>query len=71
MSESMTYVARVSCGCLKAVVVDVPSMRREAANLMSAVLPLKDRGEIVERVTTESVRTMEWECEEHRKKVQP
>ena len=68
MLESMTYIARASCGCLKAAVVDVPSMRREAANLMSAAIR---RGEIVERVTTESVRTMEWECEEHRKKVQP
>lgn len=66
MSETYSYIARASCGCLRAAVVDAPTMRREAANLMSAAIR---RGETVERVTSESVRQMEWTCEEHRKTV--
>ncbi len=65
MSESMTYVARAACGCLKMAMVDNPERKRDTANAVAQAIRL---GETVERIPTAQVREMDWTCEAHKKK---
>lgn len=60
---SYSYVSRQPCGCLGVAVVDNPEHRRDVAKEVAKAIRC---GEIVERVATDSVRTMGWWCPKHR-----
>ena len=62
-SESMSYIAKKPCGCLSMAIVDNPDHKKDVAKEISKAVRL---GETVERVTTETVRTMDWKCPEHK-----
>jgi len=64
-SESMSYIAKKPCGCLSMAIVDNPDHKRDTAREISKAVRL---GETIERVPTETVRTMDWECPEHKHK---
>jgi hypothetical protein len=64
--QSMSYISKKPCGCLAMAIVDNPEHKKDVAREIAKAIRA---GETVERVTTESVRTMEWECPEHRKTV--
>lgn len=61
---SMSYISRKSCGCLAMAVVDNPEHKRDVAREVGKAVRL---GETVERVTSESVRIMEWVCPQHKR----
>lgn len=61
--ESMSYISRRPCGCLSMAVVDNPEHKRDVAKEVAKAIRL---GETVERVTSESVRKMDWWCPKHR-----
>jgi len=69
MSEtSMSYISRKPCGCLSMAVVDNPEHKKDVANEIAKAVR---RGETVDRVTSEQVRTMDWKCPEHACKILP
>lgn len=61
MSEtvSMTYVARAECGCVRGVAVDQPEHRKDVAKALSQWVR---GGHAIERLPTETVRSMDWKC---------
>ncbi len=63
MAESMTYISLKPCGCLATAIVDNPDHKREVAKVVAGAIRL---GETVTRVETETVRTMDWKCPEHK-----
>ena len=57
MTESMSYITKKPCGCLSMAIVDNPDHKHDVAReIGEAIL----QGETVERVTSESVRTMDF-----------
>ena len=60
---SMAYIAKKSCGCLSMAIVDTPEHKIDVAKEISKAVRL---GETIERVTIDVVRTMDWECPEHK-----
>ncbi len=64
MSESMTYVARAKCGCLKMAAVDNSEHKKDVAKEIAKAIRL---GETVDRIPTAQVREMDWTCEAHKK----
>jgi len=62
MTESMSYIAKKPCGCVTMAIVDNPDHKNEVAREISQAVR---QGETVERVTSESVRTMVWDCSKH------
>ena len=61
--ENMSYISKKPCGCLCMAVLDNPDHKRDVAKEIAKAIRL---GETVERVPTETVRTMDWKCPEHR-----
>ena len=59
----MSYMSRQPCGCLGMAVVDNPDHKRDVAKEVAKAVR---RGETVERVPTEDIRTTMWECPTHR-----
>ncbi len=59
MSESMTYIAKKSCGCVVAAAVDDPKHHDDVAKLVASCI--RD-GYVIERVTTEECRLAKWAC---------
>lgn len=64
-STNMSYISKKPCGCLSMAIVDNPDHKKDVAREIAKAIRL---GETIERVTLESVRTMDWECPEHRRK---
>lgn len=63
-----TYVSWKPCGCLAMAVVD----EAEHANLVATeVARAIRRGERIERLPVETVRTMDWKCESHKAMAAP
>lgn len=62
-SMSYSYISRQPCGCLTVAIVDNPEHRRDVAKEVAKAIR---NGEVVERVTSESVRKIDWYCPKHR-----
>lgn len=58
-----SYISIQPCGCLGIAVVDNPEHKRDVAKEVAKAIRL---GERVKRVTSDSVRKMDWRCPKHR-----
>ncbi len=63
--ETMTHIFLKPCGCLSCALVDVPENFTELAK---AYRYAQKHNETYQKVSTEQVRIMEWECKEHKNK---
>ena len=64
-AESMAYISRAPCGCIRMAVVDSPDHKRDVAREIGKAVRA---GESVERVTCEYVRQTKWtrpDCADH------
>ncbi len=66
-AEPDTYIALLPCGCLGLAIVDEPELQMEIAKDIGKAIR---QGLKVSRVSTQSVREMEWTCKQHRKQAQ-
>jgi hypothetical protein len=64
MDESMTYIGRADCGCIRFAVVDDPNLPKETSKSVAYAIR---RGLYVERVKSSAVREMSWWCKKHPK----
>lgn len=63
VQATMTYISQKPCGCLMMAIIDNPKHKKEVAKEVAKAIRL---GETVTRVDTESVKTMDWKCAEHK-----
>jgi hypothetical protein len=61
-TTSMNYVARRSCGCCVLAIADRPEYKKDIASSIAEAI---QRGNTIERVTTQWIRTESaWGCDE-------
>ena len=62
MSDTYTYVGRADCGCVRVLIVD---RREDALAIATEVAKAIRVGMTIDRLPTETVRTMPWHCAQH------